>query len=65
MDRKPWPQHPDGRNKKFGELSREEQREIVKGACNKLATEFADPERQRRMQQALDEAAAELNKRSR
>ena len=38
-----WPKHPDGRNKKMGEMTREEQVEQFGAACDRLQAEFNQP----------------------
>jgi hypothetical protein len=38
-----WPKHPDGRNKKMGELTAGEQKEVFRRACLKLKAEFEHP----------------------
>ncbi len=38
-----WLKHPDGRLKKMGEMSRDEQREQMRAACDRLQREFDDP----------------------
>jgi hypothetical protein len=42
----PWPTRPDGTNKTFGEMTREEQRVQMKAAGRRLEAEFAEPARQ-------------------
>lgn len=36
-----WPRHPDGRRKKMGELSKEQQIAITRNAVEAVAPEFA------------------------
>jgi hypothetical protein len=38
-----WPKHPDGTNKKMGEMTREESRKIVAAACERLRAEIESP----------------------
>ncbi len=38
-----WLKYPDGRLKKMGEMSRDEQREQMRAACDRLQCEFDDP----------------------
>lgn len=38
-----WPTHQDGRPKKFGELTKEEQREQLKASLRRIQTEFQHP----------------------
>lgn len=45
-----WPKHPDGRNKKLGEMTRDEQREAIKPALAALKKELESPE----MRQAIE-----------
>jgi hypothetical protein len=44
-----WPKHPDGRPKKIGEMTPEEQRRHVKAACKRLEAEFARPDVQEKI----------------
>lgn len=54
MDDDNWPKHPDGRNKKLGELPKEQQMEIVRRAAEKVAAEFQRPEVQAGLAAVLD-----------
>lgn len=45
--------NPDGSPRLFGQLSAEEQRNVLKGVCARLKTEFENPEHQRRMAAVL------------
>ena len=36
-----WPRHPDGRRKKMGEMTTQQQEAIVRGAVARLAPGFA------------------------
>jgi len=38
-----WPKHPDGKPKKMGEMTRDEQRAQWRSAATRLEAEFADP----------------------
>ncbi len=38
-----WPKHPDGRNKKFGELTVDEQRAVANRAAAKIQVELDTP----------------------
>ena len=38
-----WPRHPNGRNKKMGEMTREEQDRETRKALGRLQQEFDDP----------------------
>lgn len=38
-----WPKHPDGRNMKIGEMTREQAREVTQRAGAKLQAEANDP----------------------
>lgn len=49
-----WPKRPDGTSKKFGELTSEERREVLKSACKKVEQDFARPEVQDAIQKVLD-----------
>lgn len=39
----PWPTHPNGKPKKMGEMTRDEQREQFRAAAKRLEAEFANP----------------------
>lgn len=39
-----WPTHPDGRNKRMGEMTREEQDAQIKASCARLKAEIESPE---------------------
>ena len=41
-----WPKHPDGRPKKMGEMSADEQRRQVEASCRRIQREFDRPGRQ-------------------
>lgn len=36
-----WPKHPDGRNKKIGEMTPDEAERVTREAVEKIAREFA------------------------
>lgn len=38
-----WPTHPDGTNKRMGEMTAEERRIQVKASCERLRAEFEHP----------------------
>lgn len=40
----PWPTHPDGRNKRMGEMTLDEQREQIRASCGRLKAEIESPE---------------------
>lgn len=39
-----WPKRPDGRNKKVGEMTPDERREVFAASAKRLAAEFQRPE---------------------
>jgi len=51
-----WPVHSDGRNKKFGEMTRDEQREQMSIACRRLKAEIEQPEVQAKLAALLGSA---------
>lgn len=40
----PWPKHEDGRNKRMGEMTKEEQDVQIKASCARLKAEIESPE---------------------
>ena len=50
-----WPTHPNGENKKMGEMTPEERRACVKASVSRLKAEFENPKNQ----EALSRACAE------
>lgn len=38
-----WPKHPDGRNKKIGEMTPEERERVTAAVSRKLQAELDDP----------------------
>lgn len=49
-----WPKNADGTNKRFGDMTREEQREQMAAAGKRLEAEFADPARQAALAAFMD-----------
>jgi len=49
-----WPQHPDGRPMKMGEMTAEQRREQTAKAVTRLQAWFAKPEVQASLAAALD-----------
>lgn len=49
-----WPKHPDGRNMKMGEMSREQQLAILRASCAKLKEELESPAMQAQMSRILN-----------
>jgi hypothetical protein len=50
-----WPKHADGRNKKIGEMTREEARTVTKAACHRVQAHFDRPEVQAGIEKFLNE----------
>lgn len=50
MNADTWPKHPDGRNKRLGEMTREEQKQAIRPALETLKKELESPE----MRKALE-----------
>ena len=48
----PWPTHPDGRRKRMGEMTKEENREQATVALYKLKVEMQSPAFKRVLQEA-------------
>ena len=42
----PWPKHADGSNKKVGEMTAAERREVFAASAQRVAAEFQRPEMQ-------------------
>lgn len=53
-----WPTHPDGRNKRLGEMTKDQRRAVITAACKKIQGELSDPEIQQRIEQILSEVDA-------
>ena len=49
----PWPKHPDGRNKRMGEMTKDERRAQWQAAGQRLQAEFNDPGVKARLAAAL------------
>lgn len=39
-----WPTHPDGTNKTVGEMTKEERREVMRAAAERMAAKFNSAE---------------------
>jgi hypothetical protein len=46
--------NPDGTNRKFGQLSKDEQKSVLREACAKLKTTFEHPAMQAQMSRVLN-----------
>jgi hypothetical protein len=55
MNMDKWPKHPDGRNKKIGEMTSDEARQVTKDACGRLMEEFANPLVREKIQAILED----------
>lgn len=58
MSNDEWPKHPDGRNMKIGEMTREQARAVAKRACRKLQN---DPNFIRSLQAILEQEPSRPN----
>ena len=54
-----WPKHPDGRNKKMGEMTPDERREQFRASLARLKAEFEDPRKQAAIKAAFDKFDAD------
>lgn len=53
-----WPTHPDGTNKRVGDMTPEERKRVFAEAAARVKADFERPEVQRRMAELLDDDTA-------
>lgn len=49
-----WPKHPDGTNKRVGDMTPEEKRAVFQAATLRLKAEFEQPDMQAKMAAVLN-----------